>query len=162
MSGLLARPAYNQRGTLPQLWEQVDPFGDHQVGCGGNGDRIYQHDSIQDALFSVAQTAALAHRKEVPSLIPDTLSCPVDVYLPKWKRGQPSALDVSVISKMQQLTLEGATIIPGYALGVGEERKMGPYAEECRAVGIYFVLMVMETLGGGARMQSTPFTPLAD
>ena len=29
----------------------ADPFGDHQVGCGGNGDRIHRHDSIRDAVF---------------------------------------------------------------------------------------------------------------
>ncbi len=40
-----------------------DAYGDHQVGCGGNGDRIHRHDSIRDALFSAAQTAALAPRR---------------------------------------------------------------------------------------------------
>ena len=43
----------------------ADPLGDHQVGCGGNGDRIHRHDAIRDALFSAAQSAALAPRKEV-------------------------------------------------------------------------------------------------
>ena len=28
-----------------------DPFGDHQVGCGGNGDRILRHNSIRDAVL---------------------------------------------------------------------------------------------------------------
>ena len=68
-----------------------DAFGDHQVGCGGNGDRIHRHDSIRDALFSAAQTAALAPRKEAPSLIPGSSSRPADVYLPNWKRGKPAA-----------------------------------------------------------------------
>ena len=54
----------------------ADAFGDHQVGCGGNGDRIHRHDSIRDALFSAAQSAALAPRKEVPSLIPGSSSRP--------------------------------------------------------------------------------------
>ena len=56
----------------------ADPLGDHQVGCGGNGDRIHRHDSVRDALFSAAQIAALAPRKEVPSLIPGTSSRPAD------------------------------------------------------------------------------------
>ena len=137
-----------KEGPCPVCGSRADPFGDHQVGCGGNGDRIHRHDSIRDALFSVAQTAALAPRKEVPSLIPDTLSRPADVYLPNWMRGQPAALDISVISTMQQLTLQGAANIPGYALGVGEERKMAAHAEECRAVGITFIPLVVETLGG--------------
>ena len=31
-------------------------MGDHQVGCGGNGDRIHRHYSIRDALFSAAHS----------------------------------------------------------------------------------------------------------
>ena len=29
-------------------------YGDHQVGCGGNGDRIHWHNSLRDALYSAA------------------------------------------------------------------------------------------------------------
>ena len=76
----------------------ADAFGDHQVDCGGNGDRINQHVSIRDAVFSAAQSAALAPRKEAPSVIPGSSSRPADVYLPNWKRGQPAALDIHVIS----------------------------------------------------------------
>ena len=89
-----------------------DAFGDHQVGCGGNGDRIHRHDAIRDVLFSVAQAAALAPRKEVPSLIPGSSSRPADVYLPNWKRGQPAAIDVTVISTLQQQTQTGAANTP--------------------------------------------------
>ena len=123
----------------------ADPLGDHQVGCGGNGDRIHRHDSVRDALFSAAQTAALAPRKEVPSLIPGTSSRPADVYLPNWTRGKPAALDVHVISTLQQLTLKEAQ---GHALSVGEERTRAAHSEACHAVGITFIPMVVETLGG--------------
>ena len=34
----------------------VDPFGDHQVGCGGNGDRIHRHDSLQQLTVVGAST----------------------------------------------------------------------------------------------------------
>ncbi len=63
----------------PVCLADADAYGDHQVGCGGNGDRIHCHDSIRDALFSSAQTAAPAPRKEVPSLIlvvQQTSTCP--------------------------------------------------------------------------------------
>ena len=42
----------------------ADPYGDHHVGCGGNGAWIFRHDSIRDALFSVAQSAALHCKNE--------------------------------------------------------------------------------------------------
>ena len=112
----------------------ADPYGDHHVGCGGNGDRIFRHNSIRDAIFSVAQSAALAPRKEAPSLIPSSRSRPADIYLPNWKRGQPAALDVTVISTMQQLTQAGAASTPGSALHVGEERKMAAHTEACRSI----------------------------
>ena len=101
----------------------ADPFGDHHVGCGGNGDRIHRHNSIRDAIFSAAQTAALAPRRELPSLIPGSQACPADIFLPNWDRGRPTALAVTVISTLQQLTLQGAAITPGHALAVGRTGK---------------------------------------
>ena len=121
----------------------VDPFGDHQVGCGGNGDRIHRHDSLRDALYSAAQSAALAPRREVPSLIPGSNSRPADVFLPQWKRGQPAAIDVTVISTLQQLTVVGASTTKGHALSVGEERKRAAHAEACHSVGVSFIPLVV-------------------
>ena len=60
-----------------------------------------------DAVFSAG---ALVPRKEVPSLIPSSQSRPAYIFLPNWKRGQPAALDVTVISTLQRLTLQGAAI----------------------------------------------------
>lgn len=46
-------------GSLCQTCQNAaDVFGDHQVCCGGNGDWIYHHDAIRDAVFSVTQAAA--------------------------------------------------------------------------------------------------------
>ena len=61
---------------------QADLYGDHQVSCGGNGDRIHWHNSFRDAIYSAAQSAALAPRKEVPALNPGTSSGHADVFLP--------------------------------------------------------------------------------
>ena len=55
---------------------------DHQVTYRGQTDLIFHHDSLRDILFSAASSAALAPRKEVPSLIPKVCSKPADVYLP--------------------------------------------------------------------------------
>ena len=55
--------------TCPVCQVVTDGFGDHQVGCRGNGDLIHQHNSLRDTIFSAAQSAALAPRKEVPSLV---------------------------------------------------------------------------------------------
>ena len=65
----------------------ADRYGDHHVGCGGNGDRIFHHDSICDAVFSTAQSAALEPQKEFASLISGRQNHPADVFLPHWGRG---------------------------------------------------------------------------
>ena len=66
---------------------------------------------------------------------PGTCSRPADIYLPNWRRGQPATLDVTVISTLQRLTLEGAATIQGHTLSVGNERKMTAHFESCRSVG---------------------------
>ena len=107
-----------REGPCPACGNKADPYGDHQIGCGGNGDRIQPHDSIRDALFSVAQTAALAPRKEVPSLIPDSSNRPADIYLPNWKRGRPAALDVTVTYLYHAAAdSAGSLQYPGICLG---------------------------------------------
>ena len=69
-------------------------------------------------LFS-AQYAALAPTKETPSLVPSSCSRLADILLPHWSSGCPAALDVSVISPLQQLTLAGAATSPRHVLHVG-------------------------------------------
>ena len=62
--------------------------------------------------------------------------------------GQPAALDVTVISTLQQSTLQGAASTQGHALVVGAERKLAAHAVACHAAGIAFVPLVVESLGG--------------
>ena len=118
------------------------------MGCGGNGDRIARHNAIRDVLFNAAQSAALAPTKEVPNLLPGFNTCPADILLPNWCRGRPAALDVSVISPLQQLTLFEAASSPGHAFSVGVRRKLTSNLPFCRAAGVDFLPIVVETLGG--------------
>ena len=99
-------------------------------------------------MFSASQTAALAPRKEVPSLIPGSQSRPADVFLPTWTRGQPAALDITVISSLQQLTLREAASVAGHALSAGEARKIAAHVPSCRASGVSFIPIIFEALGG--------------
>ena len=113
-----------------------DPLGDHAVGCGGNGDRILRHNALRDVLHSVAQYAGLSPRTEVPALIPDSSSHPADLFLPHWQGGRPAVADVTVISPMQVLTLQGASTSQGSAIVVAEERKRALYSDACRSESI--------------------------
>ena len=91
------------------------------------------------------------------SKIPDSLSRPTDVFLPTWSRGRPAALDVHVISPLQQQTMGEAASTPGHALQVGVQRKLASHLSACRSVGVEFIPFVMETLGGLAETPSSSF-----
>lgn len=134
--------------SLPSMPWHRRHHGCHQVGCGGNGDRISCHNAIRDVLFTAAQSAALAPSKETPGLVPSSLSRPADISLPNWCHGRPAALDVHVISPLQQLTLAEAAFTPGHALHVGTRRKLASNLSACRAAGAECIPLVAETLGG--------------
>ena len=142
----LCVPLHITAYSCPECHAMADPYGDHQVACGGNGDRIARHNAIHDVLYSAAQSAALGPSKEMPHLVSSSLSRLADIYLPTWSR--PAALDVHVISPLQQQTLGEAASTPGHALQVGVRRKLTSHLAECRSVGVEFIPIVAEALGG--------------
>ena len=144
----LGLPMFADESPCPVCHLPADRFGDHQVGCGGNSDRIYRHNAVRDVLFSAAQSAALSPRQEAPCLIPGSQSRPADVFLPTWSRGRPAALDITVISPLQQATLQGAATTQGHALTTAEIRKFASHGPHCEAAGIDFIPVSFEALGG--------------
>ena len=75
---------------------------------------------------------------------------PADILFP---HGRPAALDVRIISPLQQQLVDvtQAASIPGRALEVGVQRKLSSHLSECRGVGVDFFPLVEETLGGLAK-----------
>ena len=96
----------------------------------------------------------------MPSLIPGSKSCPADIYLPRWTQGKPAALDVSVISPLQRLTLETSSMSKGHALSVGEYHKHSAHSDACREVGVSFVPLLVETISGWSEMASQTITSI--
>ena len=123
-------------------------LGDHQVGCGGNGDRISRHNAVRDVLYTASQSAALAPTREASGVVPNSQSRPADILLPTWRHGRPAALDVHVISPLQQSTVHEAASTPGHALEVGVQRKLATHLPACRSTSVDFLPIVAETLGG--------------
>ena len=132
----LGVPLHSNSYPCPECGGSADPFGDYQIGCGGNGNRISRHNAIRDVIFNAAQSTALAPTREAPGLVPSSLSRPADVLLPNWSRGRPAALDVHVISPTQQLTLTEAASSQGHALHVGVQRKLTVHLSACRSAGV--------------------------
>ena len=107
-----------------------------------------RHNAIRDTLFDAAQSAALAPTREASGVVAYSQSRPADILLPTWRHGRPAALDVHVISPLQNSTLHEAATTPGHALNVGVQRKLTAHLANCRAAGIEFIPIVAETLGG--------------
>uniref|UniRef100_A0A1X7UQ21 Uncharacterized protein n=1 Tax=Amphimedon queenslandica TaxID=400682 RepID=A0A1X7UQ21_AMPQE len=109
---------------------------------------LLRHNCLCDILFTACRTAALSPRKEVPSLIPGSASGPADVFLPVRNQGKPAALDVSIISPLQFLVVDEAAVSQGYATSYDERRKRRAHEGDCAEVGVEFVPLLVETLGG--------------
>ena len=70
------------------------------------------------------KSAALGPTREAPGLVVDSMSHPADIFLPTRHQGRPAALDVHIISLLQQQLGHEAASTPGYALEVGTQRKL--------------------------------------
>ena len=107
-----------------------------------------RHDRIRDRIFAEAQHASLNPTKEMPGLIPGSASRPADVFVENWVDGRKVAFDVSVVSPTQEAILHRAADIPGAAIEMRKASKRRAHFDHCRAQGIFFQPLVVETFGG--------------
>jgi hypothetical protein len=96
----------------------------------------------------MAASASYAPKKEMPHLIPGTLSRPADIFIPTWRDGKKTAFDVSVVSPVQSAILDRAVDTPGAALAMRKATKIRAHDEVCRNQDINFVPLIVETFGG--------------
>ena len=129
--------------------QQQDNLGDHAMHChDDHGIKIARHDRIRDRIFEEAQHASLNPTKEMPGLIPGTLSRPGDIFFQSWIDGNKMAFDVSVVSPTQDAILFRAAENPAAAIEMRKTTKNRTHFENCRGQGILFKPLVVETFGG--------------
>ena len=70
--------------------------------------------------------------------------------VPNWAQGRDAAYDITVINPLQEATVAQAANFdnPGHALNVAWDRKMRGSAEDCDRVGVQFIPLAFESLGG--------------
>ena len=144
----LGLPVYNSAGPCPACLRESDVHGDHAMCCGAGGERISRHNNLRDALFDTAVAAGLGPVREGRFLLPGTDRRPADVLVPNWVGGKDAAMDVTIVTPLQQATMPGAATTAGHALNHAYDRKVNGAEEECRRQGIAFLPMVAETFGG--------------
>ena len=107
-----------------------------------------RHDRIRDKIFRVAQHGSLNPRKEMPGLIPGTLSRPADIFIGNWVDGRKIAFDVSVTSPTQEAIVLQAADRPAAAIEARKAAKNRTHFANCQSEGILFQPLVVETFGG--------------
>ena len=144
----LGVPVFSSSGPCPACSSPSNCYGDHAIICGYNGERIGRHNMLRDALYRACCQAGLCPVRESQALLPDSDSRPADVLLPSFDQGRDCALDVTVVSPLQQSLLVKAGEEPGAALTYAYERKMRQSSEACQQAGLHFFPLPFETFGG--------------
>ena len=116
--------------------------------CGSGGERNTRHNNLRDALFDTAVAAGLGPVREGRFLLPGNDRRPADVLIRNWLGGKDAALDVTVVTPLQEATMPAAAHTAGHALNHAHGQKLNGAHEECRSQGIAFLPIVAETFGG--------------
>ncbi|KAL5494022.1 hypothetical protein EMCRGX_G015291 [Ephydatia muelleri] len=129
--------------------KSLDPLGHHATTCKRGGDVVYRHNRLRDIVAESCRRAHLSVHLEVGhNLTPDhSNTCPADILIPHWCMGKPAALDLSVTSPLNPLTLLEAGVTAGAAAKATEERKLKANTGKCADLGWVCVPVVAESYG---------------
>jgi len=126
----------------------VDKFGDHALLCGYGGDRIYRHNALRDTIFHMLRKVGYDAKLEKRGLLSDSDEKPGDIFVHTFDSGRPEALDVTVSSSVQPSSIQNASEETGFVVNAAESRKDRKFYDKCRAQGIDFFPLAVESLGG--------------
>jgi hypothetical protein len=147
--------------------DTVDIYGDHCLICACGGDRTKRHNLLRNQVFHTCLEAGLAPELERPGLLqprPHLGSAPengtsnteerrrpADVYIPRWKRGAPAALDLAVTSGLRPDMVARSAANQNAATLAYEDFKREHLNTQqlCQQEGITFIPMIAEADGGG-------------
>ena len=161
-------PIFGCEFHCPQCDDVMDRFGDHCLVCSCGGDRTKRHNLIRNNVFQFCVSANLNPKLERPGLIQPRPLCgssqengatadnnsnrrPADVYLPRWRRGGPAALDFIVTSglgedRVRRSSVDGSSAVCAYE---DFKRTYMDIGAACQAEGIAFIPVFCEADGGG-------------
>ena len=104
------------------LFPHNDVYKYHAVLCASQGERIFHHNHLRDAIYQAAVSATVGPKREESELLPGLEARPVDIFIPLWQ-------EVETMHWILQLCL------------------LSKYGEDCRAEWIVFTQMVIEISG---------------
>ena len=127
----------------------LDHLGHHAVTCKYGGDVVSRHNRIRDILVETCRRAHIGVKVEVGNNLSrdHSKTCPADILLPNWFLGRTAALDVSITSPLNPVTLLEAGVSATAAAQATEARKHQANDPKCSELGWVCVPMVVETYG---------------
>ena len=164
----LRAPIFESYTHCPFCDEVIDVYGDHCLVCSCGGDRTKRHNLLRNEVFFFCNSAGLNPELEKPGLLqprplggashengstrdPNELRRPADIYLPRWRRGTPAALDFAVTSGLRVDLVSNSAQNCSAATEAYERLKCSYLNTEeiCREDGITFIPVICEADGGG-------------
>eukprot|EP00731_Ephydatia_muelleri_P010138 Em0005g724a len=127
----------------------LDHLGHHAVICKYGGDVVSRHNRIRDILIETCRRACIGVKVEVGNNLSrdHSKTRPADILLPNWFLGRTAALDVSITSPLNPVTLLEAGVSATAAAQATEARKHQANDPKCSELGWVCVPMVVETYG---------------
>eukprot|EP00731_Ephydatia_muelleri_P015211 Em0008g931a len=127
----------------------LDHLDHHAVTCKYGGDVVSRHNRIRDILVETCRRAHIGVKVEVGNNLSrdHSKTHPADILLPNWFLGRTAALDVSITSLLNPVTLLEAGVSATAAAQATEARKHQANDPKCSELGWVCVLMVVETYG---------------
>ena len=152
----------------PYCDEIVDRYGDHCLTYSCGGDRTKRHNLLRNEIYHQCNSGGLSPELEKPGLLeprpligssyengeardPNVNRRPADVFLPRWRRGAPAALDIAVTSGLRSDLIDKSAVDGSNATTLYEDFKRTHLNTEqlCKDEGITFIPVVCEADGGG-------------
>ena len=125
---------------------QLDPFGDHLLGCGHGVLRIQRHDALRDIVYHALRMDNPGVRTE-QRCQGDHQDRPGDIFHPDFQDGRPAYFDVTVRNTLQPAFLAEGAIRPGVAAEAGEAAKDLHHAAAVEQAGGVFLPLAVESFG---------------
>ena len=117
-------PVFDTAGPCPACLRESDVSDDHAMCCGAGGERISRHNNLRDAVYETPVAAGLGPVKEGRFLLPGTDRRPADILVPNWVVGKDAAMDVTIVTPLQAVTMPAAAQTAGHALNHAYDRKV--------------------------------------
>ncbi|KAL5517517.1 hypothetical protein EMCRGX_G003075 [Ephydatia muelleri] len=119
------------------------------ITCKYGGDVVSRHNRIRDILVETCRRAHIGVKVEVGNNLSrdHSKTRPADILLPNWFLGRTAALDVSITSPLNPVTLLEVGVSAIAAAQATEARKHQANDPKCSELGWVCVPMVVETYG---------------